>query len=163
MLNLVSVMAIEFDLQCARLSTAIQQLVKTTTTNELTMLLFKYERERSAEEIERLGVLTAADANYALGSASWHKSEAFRRHKRHGAAEEIGALREHQDSEREELDKAQTNARLRLAVPMRPEEREDAKVALAALERDEPWLDDGSLTGRRWDSVRKRLLRAILV
>jgi hypothetical protein len=37
-LNLVSVMAVEFDLQCAQLASVIQQLIRTTETNELTML-----------------------------------------------------------------------------------------------------------------------------
>ena len=110
-----------------------------------------YERDRDAAQTERLAVLSAADKN-AVDSASWHKSEAFRRHKRHGAAEAVGALRAHQDAERESLEKAQMKARLALGAPMRPEEREDAKAALAGLERDDPWMDDGTPTGRRWAS-----------
>ena len=35
---------------------------------------------------------------------------------------------------------------------MRPDQREEAEAALFALEKDEPWMDDGSLTGRRWES-----------
>ena len=152
LLHLVSVMAVEIDMQCANLASAIQQLVRTTDAAELTILLFMYERDRDAAQTERLAVLRAAADAHKVESSLWHKSEAFRRHKRHGALEDYARVLEHQQAEREALDSAQSKARLLLSTVMRPDQREDAKAALNALEKDEPWMDDGTPSGRRWDS-----------
>jgi hypothetical protein len=151
-LHLITVMAIEIDCQCARLASIIQDLSHATDAAERTILLFMYDRDRDAAQNERLAALLAAADTPKADSSLWHRSEAFRRHKRHGAVEELAQLYEHQEAERQALDEAQSKARLLLETPMRPDQREEAKVALAALEKDEPWMDDGTLSGRRWES-----------
>jgi hypothetical protein len=149
---LVTVIAVEIDLQCARLASVIQDLSHITDAAERAILLFMYDRDRDAAQNKRLAALLAAADTPKTDSSLWHRSEAFRRHKRHGAVEELAQLHEHQESERQALDEAQTKARLLLATPMRPDQREEAKAALAALEKDEPWMDDGTPSGRRWES-----------
>ena len=63
-----------------------------------------------------------------------------------GALEALALLIEHQEAERESLEAARSKARRLLLIPMRPEQRDDAKAALAALEKEEPWMDDNTPT-----------------